>query len=318
MPNILFVTEKYCEPNGPREPSNYTNTFHNLFETCEEMGFDQQHMWIDDLYFETIDEQLLDFLSDEAFRMVTGPERTTHIVYSYYGCDYSKNPQLATIADIKINRPDLKQIHVWWDASHPCIQQQVRDLAQFTDLQINIDGTDLSLLADNTFFAGCPQSPRLFHKDKQDINISFVGRTEHYHDRCHYLGKLNDAGFNVNIAGGRTQQNLTPDDYAKVVRQSKININFNQTPHGWVQIKGRIWEIIQSESLLLEQYNPLLHRYLEPGVDYVEFNSPEELIEKAQYYLTHEDERLNVIASAKKKLEERFNYKVLWNRINEI
>ncbi len=311
MTDILFVTEKYCEPNGPRDSSNYTNTFHNLFETCEEMGFDQQHMWIDDLYLDSIDDQLVDAVSGDY-------EYPSHIVYSYYGCDYSKNPQPSTIAWLKETFPLLKQVHVWWDASHPCIQQQVKDLAQFTDLQINIDGTDLSLVADNTFFAGCPQSPRLFHKDKQDIDISFVGRTEHYADRCHYLGRLNDAGFNVNIAGGRTQQNLSQEEYAKQIRQSKININFNQTPHGWVQIKGRVWEIIQSESLLLEQHNPLLHQYLEPGVDYVEFNSPEELIQKAQYYLMHEDERLNVIASAKKKLDERFNYKVLWNKINEL
>lgn len=316
--NVLFVTEKYCEPNGPRDSSNYTNSFHNLFETCEEMGFDQHHMWVDDLWWDSIDEQILDLLSDEEVREVKGPERTTHIVYSYYGCDYSKNPQLATIAQIKEYRPDIKQVHVWWDASHPCIQQQVRDLAQFTDLQINIDGTELSHLAENTFFAGCPQSPRLFHKDNQSIDISFVGRTEHYADRCHYLGTLIDKGFNVNVAGGRTQQNLTPDDYAKIVRQSKININFNRTPHGWTQIKGRVWEIIQSESLLFEQHNPLLHRYLEPGVDYVEFNSPEDLINKAEYYLNNEDARQNVIVSAKKKLEQYFNYKVLWNKINEI
>ncbi len=230
MTNILFVTEKYCEKHKPRDASNYTNSFHNLFETAEEMGFAQQHMWLDDLYLDTIDEQLESVLQDF--------ELPSHIFYSYYGCDYSMNPSVATIAYIKYKYPDVKQVHIWWDASHPCIQQQVKDLALFTDLQINVDGTDLSHLADNTFFAGCPQSPRLFKKDKQDIDISFVGRTEHYHDRCEHLGYVVEHGLNVNIAGGRTQQNLTPDDYAKIVRGSKININFNRTPHGFLQIKG--------------------------------------------------------------------------------
>lgn len=311
MPRILFVTEKYCESHGPRDSSNHTNSFHNLFETCEEMGFDQEHMWLDDLYLNTIDDQILDALSGEY-------EYPTHIVYSYYGCDYSKNPTPALIAWIKETFPLLKQVHIWWDASHPCIQQQVRDLAQFTDLQVNIDGTDLSLLADNAFFAGCPQSPRLFHRDKQNIDISFIGKTEHYEDRCNYLGYLREHGFDINIAGGRTQQNLTQEEYARQIRESKININFGRTPHGWLQVKGRVWEIIQSESLLFEYNNPLLHQYLEPGIDYIEFNSPQDLIDKAQYYLTHEDERQNVIVSAKNKLEKYYNYKVLWNKINEL
>lgn len=310
MASILFVTEKYCELSGPREPSNYTNNFHNLFETCEEVGFEQQHMWLDELYLENIDEQLVNSLIEF--------QHPTHIVYSYYGCDYSKNPQLATIAQIKEYFPHIKQVHFWWDASHPCIQQQVKDLAQFTDLQVNIDGTDISRLADNTFFAGCPQSPRLFHKDKQDINISFIGKTEHYQDRCHYLGYLSEHGFDINIAGGRTQQNLSQEEYARQIRQSKININFGRTPHGWVQVKGRIWEILQSETLLLEMENPLLQQYLTPGQDYIEFNSPEDLMTKAEYYLTHEDERQNIIVSAKKKLEQYYNYKVLWNKINEL
>lgn len=302
----------YCERNNPVE-SNLSNNFHNTFDTCDQSElFTREHLWIDGE--KNINEQLIDFFNPSHY----GGRYVDYIIFSYLGCDYTVNPTLEIIQQIYKNFPQTKLIFLWWDASHPCNQQQIHDLNPYASLHVNYDASDLSHITDKAFFCGVPQSSEFFFPDEKQFGVSFCGRTDGYGERCHYLNHLIQNNFPINIFGGRTQQNLTPAEYGQAVRQSRININFSNTPHGFRQVKGRIWEILCSKTLLLEQDNGMLSRFLRPGIDYVTFSSPQELLEKAQYYLDNSVECDKITEQGYQTYLERFQSKVLWQKIYDL
>ena len=55
--------------------------------------------------------------------------------------------------------------------------------------------------------------------------------------------------------------------------------------------------------------------FFEPFEDYVYFESRQDLMDKIDYYLEHEDERLQIAENGYKKVKEYHNYKV---RLEEI
>jgi spore maturation protein CgeB len=57
------------------------------------------------------------------------------------------------------------------------------------------------------------------------------------------------------------------------------------------QVKGRVFELGSSGTLMLCDRNPMIEEYYTRGVEYDDFESVDEFVEKAEYYLSHEDAR---------------------------
>jgi glycosyl transferase family 1 len=71
------------------------------------------------------------------------------------------------------------------------------------------------------------------------------------------------------------------------------------------QIKSRVFDMGLSGTLMLAHRAPHLDTYYEPDNEYVPFDSMEECIDKAKYYLQHESERQKISdAYAKRTLRE--------------
>lgn len=309
--SILFVTEKYCE-RGDFSDRNLTNTFHNIFKPCEDSQlFTQDHLWLDEIISQGSHIDIV--LPQQLFT-----NTYDYLIFSYYGCDYTINPSIATIQNIKYYFPDTKLIFLWWDASHPCIQQQIKDLDQYTDLHINFDSTDLTNITNKSYSAGVSQDETLYYPDEQIYNVSFVGRTDGYIERQQFLKFLIDNNCNINIAGGRTQQKLSKEEYARIIRQSKININFCNTAHGWPQCKGRCYEITASKSLLLEQKNSITSNQFKEGIDYYSFDCKEQLLSSIKYFLIREDERAKFAKNGYNTYLDKYKSSILWNKIYEL
>lgn len=60
---------------------------------------------------------------------------------------------------------------------------------------------------------------------------------------------------------------------------------------------------------------PELALYFEDGIDLVTFDSYEDLQKKAEYYLSHEDERKNIALNGYKKVKKLHQYS---NRLDEM
>lgn len=92
----------------------------------------------------------------------------------------------------------------------------------------------------------------------------------------------------------------------KVFKASKINLNmtYKQITVG---MPLRVLDIMGAGGFLMSNYQEELVENFRPGVDCVIYESVEDAIEKAEYYLTHEDERLEIAHNGHEAVK-RFSY----------
>jgi spore maturation protein CgeB len=64
-----------------------------------------------------------------------------------------------------------------------------------------------------------------------------------------------------------------------------------------LSIKSRTFEMGLSGTLMLCQHSPNLEMYYEPNKEFVPFETLEECVDKAKYYLAHENERARIAKS---------------------
>ena len=162
-----------------------------------------------------------------------------------------------------------------------------------------------------------PALDRLFYPDEQIYDITFIGRTLGFPEREIYLQYLLQNDINVQIRGGYVQENVSWEEYARIVRQSKINLSFCHTPQGWPQAKGRVHEVIASQSLLLESYGPITSQYYQPDYDYVLFNTLKDLLNKVIYYLNNNNERCQIATNGYNTYKKKYHYTFMWDWINQ-
>ncbi|MCR4617423.1 MAG: DUF3880 domain-containing protein [Lachnospiraceae bacterium] len=93
----------------------------------------------------------------------------------------------------------------------------------------------------------------------------------------------------VNIHGGVSSLKEMP----LVFRESKININHTMRAIK-IGLPQRIWDVLGSGGFLLSNYQSELPKYLEIGKHLAAYETAEEAEELISYYLTHEDERLEI------------------------
>lgn len=92
-----------------------------------------------------------------------------------------------------------------------------------------------------------------------------------------------------------------------VFANSKINLNISLRSiiNG---IPLRCFEIMGSGGFLLSDYAGDFNMFFEAGEDYVYFDSKKDLIEKAKYYLAHDDERKAIADNAVNKIMQGHTY----------
>ncbi len=93
----------------------------------------------------------------------------------------------------------------------------------------------------------------------------------------------------------------------KVFRLSKINLC--PTARGIRSgIPLRMLDIIGSGGFLLSNAQPELADYFSPGASIVCYGSVEDAVEKADYYLSHEEERIRIQQNSYAIIKEKFSY----------
>ena len=123
-------------------------------------------------------------------------------------------------------------------------------------------------------------------------------------------------GIQVYVRGGQREEKLPPTLYAEYIRSCKIGLNFPWSPFlNTDQCKGRVYEIIASNSMLLERKNEATAKILRPGIDYVEFTDPDNLIDKINYYLNNEEERVKIADSGYRTFHSKYSATKFWEAV---
>lgn len=150
---------------------------------------------------------------------------------------------------------------------------------------------------------------------KKDIDVSFTGSIAQWttigntsrKDYLEYLKpKLEKFGISYSFtdSSGRA---MPIEDYAKIANRSKMIINFSQTTDGNRHMKGRVFEVLGSGALLLEEKGPDTCRFLDPGKDYIEFGDPEDLFNKICYFVNNSIERKKIASCGHRKAIKVYN-----------
>lgn len=106
----------------------------------------------------------------------------------------------------------------------------------------------------------------------------------------------------------------TLTEMPKVFQASRINLNMTMRPIE-TGLSLRIWDVLGCGGFLLTNYQDELPDYFEIGRDLDAYESQAELIQKVQYYLTHEDERMEIAVNGYEKTARLHSYE---NRLAEM
>ena len=93
-----------------------------------------------------------------------------------------------------------------------------------------------------------------------------------------------------------------------IFRCSKINLNITLRSIR-TGIPLRAFEIMGSGGFLLTNYQEDFLDFFEPGVDFVYYDSYEDLMNKTEYYLTHEEERQSIARNGYEKVKKYHTYR---------
>tara|TARA_R110000824_G_scaffold22464_3_gene82174 strand:- start:1537 stop:2475 length:939 start_codon:yes stop_codon:yes gene_type:complete len=306
---ILFITEKWCDGNPAM---GLTNNYHNLFSSLANSEVDAEfnivHM---DEYAMLKNDHV-----DNLIPRVCDNYKPDVAIFSFLGTS-PLNPTMKSIDYIK--KMAIKIIMIWPDVSETCGIPQIREFKDHADLHV-CWGSENNVPDDiqaQVMWLWAPQDEKLYYPTEtinQDIAVSFLGSLR-YKERQDYAKFLSENRKDVLINGGQRENRLDAHDYADIMRRSKISLNFPWSPFGFDQCKGRVWEILASRSLLFERKNIATERHLKSGYHYVQYTCREDLLEKINFYLDNDEERLRISTNGYEEYKKNFSSTVFWNTV---
>jgi hypothetical protein len=309
---ILFVTEKWVDADPSK---GLTNNYHNLFKSFSNTFPDNRFGIIHYDEYSSLKKNHIDNFLIKTIKK----KKPDLIIFSLLGKS-ELNPTEKSFETAK--EEGCKSIFIWPDIG---VDWGMPEINKFNDKgwsdfhvcwgrEKNVRQNHKNLL-----WLWAPQDEKLYHPadgNFQDISISFLGSKDNrYQERIHYLKYLQDNGIDCVVGGGQREKRLSTKQYADIMRRSKISLNFPFCPSGFDQCKGRVWEILASRSLLFERKNEATEGMLEPGTHYVEYTSPQDLVEKYHYYINNEDERKQIAQNGYDVYYEKYSAKCYWEQV---
>ncbi len=164
---------------------------------------------------------------------------------------------------------------------------------------------------------GYYQSPfKNFLTDKITISQLYIGNKISALERLHILETLSNH-FQIDLYTGSDTSSLpnvhnrgfakTLTEMPVIFHESKINLNITSKAIR-SGIPLRVFDIMGCNGFVLSNYQPELNELFTPGVEFDYYTSPEELIEKTDYYLRHEKERKEIAHNGFEKVSNEYNY----------
>lgn len=101
----------------------------------------------------------------------------------------------------------------------------------------------------------------------------------------------------------------TLTEMPKVFHASKINLNMTMRPIE-TGLSLRVWDILGCGGFLLTNFQSEIPEYFEIGKDLETYESMEELEQKVQYYLTHEEKRIEIAINGYEKTAKFHTYEL--------
>ena len=107
--------------------------------------------------------------------------------------------------------------------------------------------------------------------------------------------------------GVRRFPGVSQVDALKVFYSSKINLNITLRSIA-SGVPARVFDVMSVGGFMLSNWQEEIPELFAEGREIVTYKTPEELIDKADYYLRHDDERMRIGANGYQKVKARHTY----------
>ena len=313
---VLFLLDQHCDSNPA---SGLSNNVHNIIGSFKHCGI---NVPFDVFYYDECFREHgvhVDKLISKVYEKI----KPTVAIISLIG-KYPGNPSIETFKFLKSK--GCKVCIQWQDTGYSDSgwgAQQIEQLNDnLVDLHVAWDNPDSQFHRtwkepSNFIRLWVPQDDKYFFKDsQQDVPVSFIGSVNTA-ERNQCISFLMANKVPIMVRGGQRMEQLSHEQYASFIRRSKININFPWCNGSFDQCKGRVYEALACNSLLLERKNNATNQLFVPGKEYIEFENPQDLAQKIIHYLNNEQERATIAENGYKKFQEKYIAKTFWTRIVE-
>ena len=313
-PKVLFVREKWSDgnPGLGKSDGNY------MIPTLESSGVGEEPVIF---YYDeglgkseagTIDEQLL---------KIADHVKPDLIVFSHLLSWGEQNIRRETFSALR--HCGMKVVGVWHEGVAPDVIRVADEMIDCVDFHVVLDTKEQHLkhtkFPEKYLGLYDPRDPAAFSDPglPRDRLMSFVGTMLGRAHRCFGIAMLWANGIPCDTIG-REGGIMPPEQYVDLLRRSKMGVNFADAGNGDTRhYKGRVAEVLLCGACLFERKNPEIQNILEPFIDYVEWETFEDLVDKVRYYARFEDERARIAERGKAKAQELLTGKVFWKAIFE-
>ncbi len=162
------------------------------------------------------------------------------------------------------------------------------------------------------------ESNKLFKLTPRSLVVdNYIGKECSYRDRIQILDRLSK-NFEFGLYTNE-DTNLLPyannrgivepfEEVFKVYKSSKINLNItSKTVKSGLPL--RMFDIMGAGGFLITNYQSEIPEFFEIGNDMVVYESIDDLISKTNYYLSHEEKRLEIAQNGYNKVKNQYQFK---------
>lgn len=140
----------------------------------------------------------------------------------------------------------------------------------------------------------------VYDKKRVQNDLGFVGGLNQ--KRYNLLTMIQNSGFKLGSPQGSTHEDML----ASYVN-SRIGLNFTvneNDPQKKTQMKLRMFEVPACKTMLLTQNHPSLEHFFEINKEIVTFETEDEMLDKARYYLNNSTKRESIALAGYNRVEK--------------
>ena len=297
---LLYIGMKFDYGNKARGLSfEHMNFFHSLKSYCEKNDWDFIHYD----FMEGYEQIGIDLMTEELYELAKKemPDYLFAVLF-----DFTKDPRHEVFK--RISELGVTTIH-WFCDDHWRFEKYSSLVAPNFDFVCTTANSALLKykklgISEGVIKTQWACNHQLYEPVavEKDIDVSFVGQP--HGNRRQMLNFVMESGIDLKIFGYKWENfpRIPFNQMVRVFSRSKINLNLsNSSAMTGQQIKGRNFEIPGTKSFLLTSNAENLEEYYKDGKEIIIFNSPEELINKARYFLSHQTAREKIAENAYKR-----------------
>lgn len=152
----------------------------------------------------------------------------------------------------------------------------------------------------------------------QDRNLSFIGRFSPMRQQYEaLLCEQPDLRPYIAGQGWPHSSRLTLGQLVDAISRSRINLHFPKELSDSHTIPRRLFEVLGCQGFLLSNASNEISTLFEEGKEFVSFRDNEELLEKARFYLSHEEERQKIARAGYLRVHKEHTWHHRFNSIFE-